>query len=75
MLQLKIPISKICEELQVSRPLIYKAIATYGTNYTRFTDLNQDELLQTVREIKYNHPNAGEVMMVIIRIPFIFSMQ
>lgn len=63
MLKLKIPISKICQELQVSRPLIHKAIATYGINYTRHTGLNQDELLRAVGEIKVNHPNAGEVMV------------
>ena len=63
MLKLKIPISKICQELHVSRPLIYKAIAKYGINYDRYTALNPDELLVAIREIKQNHPNAGEVMV------------
>ena len=63
MLKLKIPISKICQELHVSRPLIYKAIAKYGINYDRYTALYPDELLVAIREIKQNHPNAGEVMV------------
>ena len=61
MLKLKIPISKICQELHVSRPLIYKAIAKYGINYDRYTALNPDELLAAIREI--NHPNAGEAIV------------
>ena len=58
MLKLKIPISKICQELHVSRPLIYKAIAKYGINY-KYTALNPDELLVVdVRDLSSNIPHV-----------------
>ena len=62
-LKLKLPVSKIAELLEVSRPCIYKAIRTYGLNYSRYSSVNADELQQTVSQIKSNHLNAGEVMV------------
>lgn len=63
MLRLKLPVSKIAELLEMSRPSIYKAIRTYGLNYNRYSCFNPDALQQTVSQIKLNHPNAGEVMV------------
>lgn len=63
MLKLNLPISRIAQELQVSRPVIYKAIRTYNLNSSRYTALEQDELQQKVASVKMHHPNAGEVMV------------
>ncbi len=63
MLDLNFPISKVAEQLQVSRPTVYKAIETHGLNYRRFTDVNEEEVQQRVAQIKTHHPNAGEVMV------------
>ena len=58
MLRLKIPVSRIAEDLQVSRPTVYKAIAEYNLQETRHSDIQH-----AVSSIKGNHPNAGEVML------------
>ena len=63
MLKLKMPISKIAEALQISRPSVYKAMVMYDLNYNRYTYVNDDELQLTVRQIKTHHLNAGEVMV------------
>ncbi|CAH3177505.1 unnamed protein product, partial [Porites lobata] len=58
LLRLKIPVSRIAEDLQVSRPTVYKAIAEYNLQETRHSDIQH-----AVSSIKGNHPNAGEVML------------
>ena len=63
LLKLNLPISTIATNLQVSRPLIYKAITAYGLNGSRYSEIEQNQLEQIVSQIKQQHSNAGEVML------------
>ena len=63
MLRLKIPISRIAEDLRVSRPTVYKAMAEYNLQETRYSDISEADIQHAVSSIKGNHPNAGEVML------------
>ena len=63
MLRLKIPISRIAEDLRVSRPTVYKAMAEYNLHETRYSDISEADIQHAVSSIKGNHPNAGEVML------------
>ena len=63
LLQLKIPVSCIAEDLQVSHPTVYKAMAEYNLEETRYTDISEADIQYAVSSIKGNHPNAGKVML------------
>jgi len=41
LLRFKIPVFRIAEDLQVSRPRVYKAIAEYNLHETRYSDINR----------------------------------
>lgn len=43
LLRLKIPVSRIAEDLQVSRPTVYKAMAEYNLQETRYSDISEAE--------------------------------
>lgn len=63
LLRLKVPVSRIAEDLQVSRPLVYKAIADYNLHETRYSNISEPDIQHAVSSIKDKHPNAGEVML------------
>ena len=63
LLRLKILVSRIAEDLQVSRPTVYKAMAEYNLQETRYSDISVADIQHAVSSIKGNHPNAGEVML------------
>ena len=63
MLRLKIPISRIAEDLRVSRPTVYKAMAEYNLHETRYSDISEADIQHAVSSIKGNHPNASAVML------------
>ena len=63
LLRLKVPVSLIAEDLQVSRPLVYKAIADYNLHETGYSNISEPDIQHAVSSIKDKHPNAGEVML------------
>ncbi|KAJ7382968.1 hypothetical protein OS493_031745 [Desmophyllum pertusum] len=63
LLNLKLPVSRIAKAMQVSRPLVYKAIAENNLDGSRYSNVSESELQQAVASVKNNHPNAGEVML------------
>ena len=63
LLRLKVPVSRISEDLQVSRPLVYKAIAEYNLHDTRYSSISEPDIQRAVSSIKDKHPDAGEVML------------
>ena len=63
LLKLNWPFSTVATNLQVSKPLIYKAITAYGLNGSWYSKIQQNQFEQTVSQIKQQHPNAGEVML------------
>ena len=54
---------RIVEDLQVSHPTVYKAMAEYNLQETRYSDISEADIQHAVSSIKENHPNAGEVML------------
>lgn len=56
-------VSRIAEDLQVSRPTVYKAMAEYNLQETRYSDISEADIQHAVSSIKGNHPNAGKVML------------
>lgn len=63
LLRLKVPVSRIAEDLQVSRPRVYKAMAEYNLHETRYSSISEPDIQHAVSSIKDKHPNAGEVML------------
>ena len=63
LLRLKISVSQIAEVFQVSRPVVYKAIANYNLKQSRYSHTSEADIQHAVSAIKDNHPNAGEVML------------
>ena len=63
LLRLKVPVSEIASFFDVSRLVIYKAIREFQLDYSKFSDLPDDQLQEVVTSIKENHPRAGEVMV------------
>jgi hypothetical protein len=63
LLQLKVSIVQIAEQLSVSRSAVYKAIADYDIKYERFSRMPQAHIEREVEAIKNEHSNAGEVMV------------
>lgn len=63
LLKLKVPISAIAREFNVSRHLVYKAIREYQIEYNKFTPESQPEIETAVLASKQQHANAGEVMI------------
>ncbi|KAJ7387940.1 hypothetical protein OS493_001293 [Desmophyllum pertusum] len=63
LLNLKLPVSRIAKAMQVSRPLVYKAIEENNLDGSRYSNVSESELQQAVASVKNNHPNAGEVML------------
>lgn len=63
LLRLKLPISRIADELQVSRPSVYKAIKELNINVAKFTNISENGIQEAVASVKARHPNAGEIMM------------
>ena len=56
-------VSYIVEDLQLSHPTVYKAMAEYNLQETRYSDISEADIQHAVSSIKGNHPNAGEVML------------
>ena len=56
-------VSHIVEDLQVSHPTVYKAMAEYNLQENRYSDISEADIQHAVSSIKGNHPNAGEVML------------
>ena len=57
------PVSEIAYFFDVSRPAIYKAIREFQIDYSKFSDLSDDQLQSVVTSIKEHHPRAGEVIV------------
>ena len=56
-------VSEIASFFNVSRPVIYKAIREFQIDYSKFSDLPDDQLQEVVTSVKEHHPRAGEVMV------------
>ena len=63
LIRLKVPVSRIAEDLQVSRCRVYKAMAEYNLDETRYCSISEPDFQHAVSSIKVKHPNAGEVML------------
>lgn len=63
LLRLKVPVSRIALDLQVSRLRVYKAMAEYNLHETRYSSISEPDIQHAVSSIKDKHPNAGEVML------------
>ena len=63
-LRLKVPVSRIAADLQVSRHTVYKAMTEYNLiQQSRYTNISETDIRHAVSSIKGRHPNAGEVML------------
>ena len=56
-------VSEIASFFNVSRPVIYKVIREFQIDYSKFSDLPDDQLQEVVTSVKEHHPRAGEVMV------------
>lgn len=64
LLRLKVPVSRIAADLQVSRQTVYKAMTEYNLiQQSRYTNISETDIRHAVSSIKGRHPNAGEVML------------
>lgn len=63
LLRLNVPVSRIAEDLQVSRLRVYKAMAEYNLHETPYSSISEPDIQHAVSSIKDKHPNAGEVML------------
>lgn len=62
-MRLKVPVSSIATDLQVSRQTVYKAMAEYNLQESRYSNISESDIRHAVSSIKGRHPNAGEVML------------
>ena len=63
LLELKVPLAQIARDLGVSRPVLYKFMRENGISHEKYSLLSEQEVQNSVAEVKKNHPNAGEVMV------------
>ena len=52
LLRLKIPVSRIAKDLQVSRCTVYKAMAKYDLQETRYSNISEADIQHAVSPIK-----------------------
>lgn len=57
-------LTKVAEVLQISRPTLYNLMREYNIRHTKFCNISDEELDATINEIKSEHSNAGEVMLI-----------
>ena len=62
MLKLGFSVVQISQMLNVSRPTVYRIMNDTGI-FRSYTEIDEASLDNIVREIKSEHPNAGEVMV------------
>nr|CAB3263197.1 uncharacterized protein LOC104266093 [Phallusia mammillata] len=63
LLQLKVSITKIAKILEISRPTLKRVMRENDVDINQYSSLTNNELDDVVRNIKQNHPAAGEAMM------------
>uniref|UniRef100_A0A667Y9I1 Integrase catalytic domain-containing protein n=1 Tax=Myripristis murdjan TaxID=586833 RepID=A0A667Y9I1_9TELE len=63
LLVLGITLTEVASVLGISRPTLYKLMRAYSIRHTKFSDISDQELDETIRDIKAEHPHVGEVML------------
>ena len=63
LLELKVPLAQIARDLGVSIPSLYKFIRENGISHQKYSTLSEQEVENSVKEVKKRHPNAGEIMI------------
>jgi hypothetical protein len=63
LLQEDLPITQIADYFNVCAKTIYRRMKNFGLTRVPFSDVNDDDLVDILLEIKQNHPNDGEVFM------------
>ncbi|CAG2184516.1 uncharacterized protein [Mytilus edulis] len=57
------PITQIAQDFNVCTKTIYRRMKSFGITRIPFSDINDDDLVDIVIEIKQNHPNDGEALL------------
>uniref|UniRef100_A0A672GIA8 Integrase catalytic domain-containing protein n=1 Tax=Salarias fasciatus TaxID=181472 RepID=A0A672GIA8_SALFA len=63
LLKLGITYTEVASVLRISRPTLYKLMRAYGIRHTKFSEISDQELDETIKDIKAEHPHVGEVML------------
>ncbi|XP_039865499.1 uncharacterized protein LOC120719994 [Simochromis diagramma] len=63
-LSLKTSFTEAASILSISRPTLYKLLQDYNISESKFNVISDHELDQIVSQIKTEHPNVGEVMLM-----------
>ena len=63
MLTLGFSVQQISKMLKISRPTVYRIMKDANV-FRTYSDIDEPSLDDTIRELKSEHPNAGEVMVM-----------